>query len=221
MRIASLTLAAALAAPLGAQSLAGTPNIYDVSAGFGDATSVAFSFHRMANAGTSEKLRFGLGGRATLMVGDLMLQPQTRNRVVPFSVHDTLSISVAPVLINLVGHADWTFSDRLTAGMNVDLFGVTTGGSRTGTYKENQSATPENVNAKPSSTNIFGFGIGDDKGLLNSEFYVGWKLTDKYTLRGGLSRQRVQYNTEFAMASFTSEFAKYNHMAFVGLRITP
>jgi hypothetical protein len=221
MRIAPLVLAAFLSAPLGAQSLAGTPNMYDVAAGFGDATSVAFGFHRMANAGTSEKLRFGLGGRASLMVGELRLKPQSDNRPVPFTVHDTLTISVAPVLINLVGHADWTFSERLSAGLNVDLFGITTGGSRTGTYKENEAATPESVNASPSSTNIFGFGIGDDKGLLNSEFYLAWKLSDKYILRGGLSRQRVQYNTEFAMASFTSEFAKYNHLAFVGLRITP
>jgi hypothetical protein len=221
MRIASLSLAAILAAPLGAQSLAGSPNIYDVAAGFGDVTSVAFSFHRMANAGTSEKLRFGLGGRASLVVGELKLQPQTGDRAVPFSVHDTLTMSVAPILVNLVGHADWRFSERLSVGVNVDLFGVTTGGSRTGTYKENQSATPENVNAKPTSINIFGFGIGDDRGLINTEFYAGWKLTDKYTLRGGLSRQRVQYNTEFAMASFTSEFTKYNHLAFVGLRVTP
>lgn len=220
MRIAALTLAATLAAPLGAQSLAGTPNLYDVAGGFGDLTSVVFSYHRMTNVGTSERLQFGLGGRATLMVGELRMLPLT-NRPVPFSVHDTLTISIAPVLLNLVGHASWSFSERLSAGMNIDLFGVTAGGSRSGTYKENQSATPERVNAKPAGINIFGFAIGDDRGSLNSEFYLGWKLSDKYTLRGGLSHQRVHYNTEIAMASFTSEFAAYANLAFLGLRITP
>jgi hypothetical protein len=225
MRIASFTLvgafAASLAAPLGAQSLAASPNVYDVAAGIGDLTSVSFSYLRMANAGTSEKLRFGLGARATLMVGELKMLPVTGNRPVPFTVHDTLTISVAPVVLNLVAHADWTFTEKLTAGVNLDIFGITTGGSRTGTYKENQSATPEDVNAKPPGTNISGFGLSDDRGLVVTELYAGWKLSEKYTLRGGLSRQRVQYNTDLAMSSFTSEFEKYNHLAFVGLRITP
>jgi hypothetical protein len=216
MRSALLLLV--LASPVAAQSLADVNRAVDFAFGNGGgATTISAGLTKIGRVGTFEKLRAGLGLRGTLEVGTLNLTPQDA-KFVPASVKDTLRISVAPIALNVAVHLGYLISDRLQAGFNIDLFGYSTGGSRSGVYTENATSAAEPVNAKAASINIFQGG-SSDRGNLNSQFFLMWALSDRHAIKAGLSHQRVEYKTETEMASNTNRFHTFSNLVFIGAQI--
>ena len=163
------------------------------------------------------RFRFGLGLRGTFAAGDLKLTPAGAKNV-PAGVIDTLAVSASAIMLNVSGHASVLVTDRLEAGLNIDLAGLGTGSERTGTYRTSSTAAATTVGASPSATNVFLYG-SNDRGSLNSEFFAAWRATDRVTIRGGLSHQLVEYRAKRLLMSNTDRFRRYSNLIFVGVRI--
>lgn len=214
----SVLLLLALASPVAAQSLVDVNRAVDVAFGNGGAaTTLSAGLTKIGVVGKFEKVRAGLGLRGTLEVGTLNLTPQDA-KFVPLSVKDTLRISVAPISLNVAAHLGYLISDKLMAGFNIDLFGYSSGGSRSGIYTENGTAPAEGVNAKAASINIFQGG-SKDRGNLNSQFFLMWALSDRHAIKAGLSHQRVEYKTDTELASNTNRFHTFSNIVFIGAQI--
>ena len=101
--------------------------------------------------------RFGIGVRGTFATGDLKLTPAGAKNV-PAGVVDTLHASARALMFNISGHVSALVTRRLEAGMNIDLVGLGTGGSRESRYRASAAATPVTVDASPATTNVFLYG---------------------------------------------------------------
>ena len=190
---------------------------WDITAGTGNsATSVSLGATKMKPV-MSQRVLLGLGLRTTFVTGDLKLTPAGAKNV-PAGVIDTLFVSSAALMLNVSGHAAVVLTPRLQAGMNIDLVGVGTGASRTGSYRASAGVARTSVSASPSGTNVFLYG-SKDQGSLNSEFFAAWALNDRYTVRGGLSHQLVEYEAERTLSSNTKRFRSYSNLIFLGLRV--
>lgn len=211
----TICLLAMISASLAAQSAPAGRTMWDLTAGTGNgATSVSLGA-ALTRGALGDRVRLGLGLRSTYVGGTLKLTPAARN--IPAGVVDTLATPVVALMLNVSGHAALVLTGRLHAGMNIDLVGLGAGGARTATYRASASATPLTVSASPARTNVFLY-ASNDRGSLNSEFFAAWMLSDRVALRGGLSHQLVEYETERALSSNTRRFRKYSNLLFVGLR---
>ena len=191
---------------------------WEFTAGTGsNLSSVSAGIVRSTKRMLDGYVRFGLGLRATFATGDLKLTPAGAKNV-PAGVIDTLSLSSSALMLNVSGHASVLLTDRLEAGLNIDLAGVGAGSDRNASYRASTSAAATSVNASPSSTNLFLYG-SNDRGSLNSEFFGAWRATDRVTIRGGLSHQLVEYRATRTLSSNTDRFRRYSNLAFVGIRI--
>ncbi len=216
MRSALLLLA--LASPVAAQSLVNVNQAVDFAFGNGGgATTLSVGITKFGGVGNLTRIRFGVGLRGTLGTGTLALTPQGATRVPP-SIKDTLRISVAPISINVAAHLGVLITERLMAGFNIDVFGLTAPGSRSGIYTENQGAAAEGVNGQAASTNLF-LGGSRDRGTLNSQFFAMWSFAERYAIKGGLSHQRFEYQTDVELASNTNRFHTFANLVFIGVQI--
>ncbi len=216
MRSALLLLA--LASPLAAQSLVNVNRAVDFAFANGDgATTLSAGITRISGVGKLTRIRAGVGLRGTLGTGTIGLTPQGAT-LVPPTVKDTLRMSLAPISVNIAAHIGVLVTETLMAGFNIDVFGFTAGGTRSGIYTENQAAAGEGVNAQAASTNVFQGG-SKDRGTLNSQFFAMWAFSDRYAIKGGLSHQRFEYVTETPLASNTRRFQMFSNLLFLGVQI--
>lgn len=215
MRTIALLLVASTS--LAAQSAPAGALRWDLTAGNGNgATSASVGVVKFHRAGT-DRLRVGLGLRATYVAGDLKLSPAGAKNV-PAGVIDTLFLSAGALMVNVSGHFGVIVTDRLRLGLNIDLAGVGTGASRNASYRASAATARTTVKASPTAANLFLYG-SKDRGSLNSEFFAAWELSDRLTLRGGLSHQLVEYEADRTLSSNTQRFRSYSNLLFLGLRL--
>lgn len=88
--------------------------------------------------------------------------------------------------LNVLIAADWIISDPWLVGMNLDILGYTFSGSTV-------RLMPNNADAEPESINMFLYSK-NDRGFLNSEFFVGYRAMPELILRGGVSHQVIEYS---------------------------
>jgi hypothetical protein len=205
------------AAPLGAQRTESRTAWDFTLATSGTVSSASASWVGFTAPVVADRIRFGLGLRATAVGGDLALTPRGATRV-PVGVIDTLYLSSAALMVNVSGHAEARLTDRLAAGLNIDLVGFGAGGDRDARYHAGAGIADQSVRAKPTGSNIFLYG-SKDRGSLNSEFYARWRLNERVAVRGGLSHQLVEYEAARTLASNTAFFRQYRNLAVVGVRI--
>lgn len=119
----------------------------------------------------------GVGGRYTSL-----------NRNAELVVGDRKEKTLSKVelqALNVLIAADWVISEPWFVGMNLDVLGYTFSGSAV-------RLMPDNADAEPESINMFLYSK-NDRGFLNSEFYVGYRAMPELMLRGGVSHQVIEY----------------------------
>lgn len=209
----------AFAPSLHAQSMMRPPVRWDLTLGNGEGvTSVSLGAVRLRDVFPGNRLRVGLGLRTTFVTGEQRLTPAGAKNVPP-GVIDTLTVKAAAFMLNVAGHVGVVLTSRLDVGLNIDLAGVGFGASRDATYRASAGASATAVDASPATGNLFLYG-SNDRGSLNSEFFVSWKARDRITLRGGLSHQLTEYKAERVLTSNTDRFRHYSNLIFVGARLT-
>jgi len=209
-------LSASLAAQ--SQSASRVDPFVDITGTFGkDQGSGAASYVYNWKIGKKQKIEIGLGARWTTYFGKkkdfLTAGPakKTRSSTTPFLIFfagqeeqnfDTLTVQ-RPLTnsLNLTVNLGYNLSRKWYAGFNIDLIGVSFGRKSSGILTSNGRTTTE-PNAKPTSFNVLLTG-DHDRGTLNSEFFVKYKLNDQWALKAVYQFIFVEYTTEMQKQQFS------------------
>ena len=101
-----------------------------------------------------------------------------------------------------------------------DLGGAGLGSSQSASYRAFEGAPPVSVEAAPASGNAFLY-AANDRGSLNSEFFVAWRIRPTVLLRAGLSHILTEYRLSEDPGSGARRYRRFSNLAFAALRWTP
>ena len=179
--------------------------------------TAAFSYYQLYGIGKSKKIQIGAGLRVTGYMGTkkdfLTAGPAryTRSFTAPFAIvfagqreenFDTLTVQ-RPLAFstNLAIYLGYRFSTRWEAGFNIDLIGFTLGRVSPAVLRSNGATTtvPE---SKLSGFNLLLTG-DHDKGSLNSEFYLSYKVDNRWAVRGIYQFVFIEYRSGTALQTFS------------------
>ncbi|MGE5107442.1 MAG: hypothetical protein ACM3H8_07850, partial [Sphingobacteriales bacterium] len=171
--------------------------------------SFALSYVYNWQIGSKKKWELGVGLRNTLYTGVkneyITAGPArlTRSFTIPFAVFfagqreenfDTLEVQRPLInLLNVTANIGYNISPKWYAGFNIDVIGFSFG------RKSSAALASKGINytepsAKPSSFNLLL--TGDyDKGSLNSEFFIRYRLNKRWSLKGVYQFLFEEYQT--------------------------
>ena len=171
--------------------------------------SAALSYVHNWKIGKKQKWEIGIGGRLTSYFGTkrdyTTAGPArlTRSHSIPFLIFfadqkpenwDTLNVQRPfTTALNTSINIGYHFNKKWSAGFNIDLIGVTFGRTTNGILTSN-GTTRNDSEVKPTAFNVLLTG-DHDLGSLNSELFVGYKLSDKWSLRGVYQFYFSEYKT--------------------------
>jgi hypothetical protein len=167
--------------------------------------------------GKKQKLEAGLGLRATLYQGTkkdfLTAGPakKTRSSTTPFLIFfagqeeqnfDTLVVQrPLTYALNLTINLGYNFSRKWYGGFNIDLIGFSLGKKSSAVFISNGTTTIEPT-AKPTTFNLLLTG-DHDRGTLNSEFFVKYKLAEQWALKAAYQFIFIEYKTSYVEQPFS------------------
>lgn len=171
--------------------------------------SGALSYVHNWKIGKKQKWQIGLGARLTSYFGTKKEYTTagparlTRSHSIPFLIFfagqetqnwDTLNVQ-RPFThsLNASLNVGYQLNQRLLAGFNIDLIGVTLGRQTSGILTSN-GITRNDAAVKPSAFNLLLTG-DHDLGSLNSEFFLRYQLSNKWSIRGIYQFHFSEYKT--------------------------
>ncbi|MEO6582674.1 MAG: hypothetical protein ABIO05_00025 [Ferruginibacter sp.] len=182
----------------------------DLSATVGSVQgTVAGSYVYNWKFGRNKRFEAGLGLRNTTYFGTkkefITAGPAklTRTSTTPFLIFfagqreanfDTLTVQ-RPFTnsLNATINLGYSISNNLYAGFNIDLIGFTVGSKTSAILKSNGNTTTEPV-AKPAAFNLLLTG-DHDYGSLNSEFFLKYKVADRWAVKALYQFIFIEYKT--------------------------
>ena len=195
----------------------------------GSVTTVALSVNRLHGLWSSRRFKIGYGLRLTSAFGR-----ETDYRTAPANLVkgagkgsviglfkkdlgeniDTLRLpKTLAHSINISLNLEYALSRRLDVGFNIDVIGFTFGSKQTGTFIAN-SPVRSSLNGTMQEARLTPFNVllGDksDRGSLNSEGYIRYRLNSRVSLRTGLSFQFNEYTTNRKLTFDNDRFRSSN-----------
>lgn len=136
---------------------------------------------------------------------------------------DTLFFTKAQVnAINTSFHIQYSFTNRLDVGFNIDLIGFSFGRSRAATLQSTDR--PNNLStmqeARPTSFNIL-LGAENDIGTLNSEFYGKYWVTKRLAVKLGFSHLFTEYTSKNTLPMDNDRFRNISNLILLGVSFSP
>jgi len=188
--------------------------------------TLSLSYVNTWRFGSKQKLGIGLGGRFTsyfaanqyYTTAPAKLTSGNTSPTIIFQDNiqaniDTFLIKSPQVnSVNLSINIDYRLSKKITAGFNIDAIGFSFGGSRTGNYIN--GASGKMLNATPTPFNILLIS-DNDKGSLNSEFYIRYFLNEKWGLKVGAQFLFTEYTTETKVQQFPEENDRFRNKSLL------
>ena len=172
--------------------------------------STALSYSYQWQVGNKKKLSLGVGGRLTNYFGTkkdfLSAGPAkyTRTFTAPFLIFfagqeeqnfDTLSVQRPQVnSLNAFISVGYQFSKKWDVGFNIDVVGFSFGRKSSSVFLSN-GITRIDPESKPVGFNVLLTG-DHDRGTLNSELFLRYKLSEKWGLRAIYQFLFVEYRSE-------------------------
>ncbi len=179
---------------------------FSLAAGSSQGTVSAALVHNWL-LGKNKRIIVGLGGRFTGYVG--------RNQYYVTAPATLTSGGTGPFVIfkeNIVANMDsfliakpnvfavnaeinlgYRFTEKWTAGFNIDAVGFSFGGKRNGNYINGPSGSM--TSARPTSFNAL-LVSDNDLGTLNSELYAKYQFNTRLSFRGGFQFLFTEYTTQ-------------------------
>ncbi len=115
----------------------------------------------------------------------------------------------ADASLNLMLGANY-YHNRLFAGFNIDLVGIKLYENPNGDiYQRNNDGSYYTSRVITGKLNVLKVGYNDE-GFLNSEFYLGYRLGNHWSIRGGLAHIYVQYSPATNKDKITDAEKFYN-----------
>ncbi len=161
-----------------------TQNFADLSVGFGSSQgAIAAGYFHNWNFGAKKKLFIGTGVRFTSFYGkNINFTSAPASLAGDAKKEDTL-IAPKPSInsLNLLINLGYNLNSKIQIGFNIDAIGFSFGPEGSPNFKSN--GVISSTKAKPTSFNALLVG-NNDKGSLNSEFYLRYKVSDKIGIKG-------------------------------------
>ncbi len=191
----------------------------DAAFGFGKgATSASLSWNRTHGLGQSNKFRLGYGVRFSTFSGsDLLYTTAPAKLAADLTKVDTLTMSKASTMaLNALINLQYQFNSKLVVGFNIDAIGVGFGGAKDGIFQSSESkALNGKHESHPTGVNVLLVG-NNDIGTLKSEFYLGYKVTDKLGIKAGADLTFSEYTTHVKLTQDNDRFRHKAMLLFLG-----
>jgi long-subunit fatty acid transport protein len=157
--------------------------------------SVSIDYFHLWKLGKSKKIEVGLGGRFTSYFGTSQYYSSAPADLAgDEDKSDSLLLQSPQVnALNLAINIGYRISPKFGVGFNIDAVGFSFGGNKDGSYINGIQG--QATNAKPTSLNILLIG-NNDKGSLNSEFYVRYFFREKIAIKLAYQYIFTEYTTE-------------------------
>lgn len=182
-------------------------NIADLSFGVGSKqANISASYMHLWGLGKRQKLKLGIGGRFTSSFATDKYYTTANAKLtsgktgpgvlfaddIPANI-DSFFVGKTQInSLNISFNSEYTLSNKLSVGFNIDLLGISFGANKNGTYINNGNNSI--VGSKPTTVNVLLIS-DNDLGSLNSEFFIRYKINNKWSLRGGTSFLFNEYTT--------------------------
>lgn len=170
--------------------------------------TVALSYVHNWKLGKKQKWEAGLGARFTTAFGtkqEYTTAPArlARSTTIPFVIvfagqetqnWDTLTVQ-RPLInsVNISANFGYNFNTQWSAGFNIDLIGFTFG-RKTSAILTSNGVTKTEMVSKPAAFNVLL--TGDlDYGNLNSEFFIKYKINNRWGIRAVYQFYFSEYKT--------------------------
>lgn len=157
--------------------------------------SVSLDYFHLWRVGKSKKIEIGLGGRFTSYFGSSQYYTSAPpSLAADVNKSDSLLLQSPQVnALNLAINLGYQLSRKFGLGFNIDAVGLSFGGKQNGTYINGNLGQATTSN--PTSFNLLLIG-NNDKGSLNSEFYLRYFFKDKLAMKVAYQYLFTEYTTE-------------------------
>jgi len=157
--------------------------------------SISVDYFHLWKLGKSKKIELGFGGRLTSYFGSSQYYSSApASLAADEKKSDSLLLQSPQVnALNLAINVGYRLSSKFGLGFNIDAIGFSFGGKQSGSYINGNQG--EVTSAKPTSINILLIG-NNDKGSLNSEFYVRYFIKEKLAIKLAYQYLFTEYTTE-------------------------
>ncbi len=166
---------------------------------FGEgATSMTLGFSHLYGFGSSRRFKLGYGVRLSSFFGsdrdftaappDLAAEENPQSFIVESSQANAINLGI---------YTDYSITENVLVGFNIDVVGFSFGGEKDGSVVVEPNLTGLAVpdTAKPTSFNLLLVG-DNDIGTLNSEFWIGYRIASNVMVRGAFSYLFTEYTTD-------------------------
>jgi hypothetical protein len=174
-----------------------------------------------------QRLGLGIGARFTSFVGtDLYyvtapakLTTESTSPLVIFQENvneniDSLLVNSSQLnALNLFINIDYKVSDKIKLGFSIDAIGFSFGSEARGNFMSGQ--TGKNTTAKPTPFNILLIS-DNDKGSLNSDLYVDYLITNRWSVRAGAQFLFTEYTTKDKVQTHPEENDRFRNKSLLG-----
>jgi len=201
------------------------PNGFNINHNFGvavasnfGATAVSLSWVHMYGIGKRKNLRVGYGVRFNSFFGRDLAYSLAPASLQAEGLTDTLSFASAQANnLAITFNAAYRIK-KFELGFNIDALGLGFGGTKTATYATD--GFDANQDAKPTTASVLLVGARDI-GTLNSEFSLGYWLSNNLQLRLGLNMFFSEYTTNNVLAHDNNRFRNISQMPFIAVGFSP
>ncbi len=176
------------------------------------------SWQHVYGLGNSQKFRIGYGVRLNVYGGSDLDYTSAPPDYQDEAQKDTVTLASSGLTsLNLGIYTEYHFSPKVLIGFNIDAVGVSFGAEQEGTLVSD--GVGQRTKATPTTTNILLVGA-NDMGSLNSNFYAGFRVSEKITLKAGMAMYFGEYTTEIPQPNTDNDrFRVISQMGFVGVGI--
>lgn len=193
-----------------------------ITGAFGESsTSLTLGFSHLYGFGSSRRFKLGYGVRLSSFFGsnrEFTAAPAdlaSEDNPESFFVESSQSNA-----INLGLYTDYSITENVLIGFNIDLIGFSFGSEKDGLVEIQEpinASVPDK--GKPTSFNALLIG-NNDIGTLNSEFWIGYRIASNLMVRGGFSYLFVEYTTEGQYQEDNDRFRYKAAQGMVGVSYT-
>ena len=193
----------------------------DLTAGFGGGSVVGIGWNHFWGIGKRKNFRLGYGARFGAYNGkNREFVPAPLSLIEETDHLDIEKVRNRNIAIN--ANIKYRIKEVFEVGFNIDLIGISFGPETDGVY---HSANIDDASllgpqtAKPTPVTLL-LGGSNDRGMLQSEFYVGywWKM---FNFRAGFNYLFSEYTTTNTLANDNDRFRHITGMPFIGIGFSP
>jgi hypothetical protein len=149
--------------------------------------------------------------------------PQVLFTEINLAKYDTINFQKSQHhAINISINLQYSFTQKLEVGFNIDAVGFTFGPKQTGSFVSSvrPASTPQQQAAKPTPLNALLIS-DNDIGTLNSELYARYWFSDKIAVRAGLSFLFTEYTSINKLTDNNNRWRNKSLMPMIGFTYTP